>query len=238
MYGPDLAFIHHSAFGDLAKGAAPAIIDRLKQCGHRDGLVIDLACGSGLLAAELVSAGFDVLGVDLSPDMIELARQVCPGGQFVVGSVHQTELPPCVAVVSVGEGLTYLSDPAEELRLDVLFGRIATALEPGGFLIFDAVECARDEAMNYTAQRSGDDWHLSVRVTEDTERRLLTREIDIVRGSGAERSRSREVHYVRTLDPNETKDLLTALGFDVTLSRAYGDMPLAPRRFACIAQKA
>src|SRR5690606_31284179 len=151
---------------------------------------------------------FAVLGVDLSPSMISLARRVSPGARFVIGSVHQVHLPSCVAIAAVGEGLTYLSDPSEELSLERLFARIAAALLPGGVLIFDAVEHARDEAMNYSAERSGDDWNLSVRVTEDTTRSLLKREITIVRGSSGARRRTREVHYVRTLDPIETRESL------------------------------
>lgn len=140
MYESDLAYIHHSAFLELATGAGPAIVDRLRRSGHDQGLVVDLACGSVVLASTLVRAGFDVLGIDLSPAMIGMARKVCPQARFVVGSAHQAEIPPCVAVVSVGEGLTYLSDPDEELRLDILFARVAAALQPGGALILDAVE--------------------------------------------------------------------------------------------------
>ncbi len=50
-YGGDLARIHHAAFGDLAEQAAPRILSWLGAAGIRDGLVVDLGCGSGLWAA-------------------------------------------------------------------------------------------------------------------------------------------------------------------------------------------
>ena len=66
MYGPDLAYIHHAAFLELATGAGFAIVDRLRRSGLGQGLAVDLACGSGVLASTLVRAGFDVLGIDRS----------------------------------------------------------------------------------------------------------------------------------------------------------------------------
>ena len=124
-----------------------------------------------------------------------------------------------------------------ELRLDVLFARVAAALQPGGAFIFDAVARPRDDVMSYTAERSGHDWHLSIDVAEEPQRRLLRRDIIIVRGAGAERSRTREVHYLRTLDPTEVADSLTGLGFEVELAAQYGDMAVPPGRFVCFARK-
>src|SRR5262249_1981689 len=75
------------------------------------GLVIDLGCGSGLLSKPLADAGHDVLGLDLSAAMLALARERVPSGRFVQGSVLTADLPSCVAVAAVGDGLNYLFDP-------------------------------------------------------------------------------------------------------------------------------
>src|SRR5262245_7905127 len=69
-YGDDLAYIHDAGFGELARNAAPFLVEALRRRGICDGLVIDLGCGSGLLARGLSEAGYDVLGIDISSAMI------------------------------------------------------------------------------------------------------------------------------------------------------------------------
>src|SRR5690606_32773514 len=109
-YAADLARIHHEAYGFLARAAAPVVLDALA-AAHPSGLIVDLGCGSGITAAALVDAGYDVLGVDASPDMIALARRTAPGARFAVGSAHAVRLPACVAVTAIGEVVGYAEDP-------------------------------------------------------------------------------------------------------------------------------
>ena len=47
-YRDDLSYIHHVGFGGLAGGAAPGLIGLLREAGIREGLVVDLGCGSSL----------------------------------------------------------------------------------------------------------------------------------------------------------------------------------------------
>jgi len=109
-YREDLAFVHDSGFTGLAEAAAVALLDELGRDGVTRGLVVDLGCGSGVLAQRVAAAGFDVLGIDLSPAQLALARRRVPAGVFRVGSLLFAELPPCVAVAAVGEGFNYLFD--------------------------------------------------------------------------------------------------------------------------------
>src|SRR5205823_10811371 len=90
--------------------AGPVLIAAMRRRGWERGLVIDLGCGSGILSRAMTDAGYDVLGIDLSPAMIALARERVPGGTFRVASLLSTELPGCIAVAAVGEGYNYLLD--------------------------------------------------------------------------------------------------------------------------------
>src|SRR4051794_17200104 len=110
-YRDDLAYIHDAGFGHFARAAAPFLLEALRRQGTRDGLVIDLGCGSGILSEAVSAAGFDVLGVDLSASMLALARRRVPRGEFRQESLLTAELPPCVAVCAVGEGVNYLFAP-------------------------------------------------------------------------------------------------------------------------------
>ena len=74
-YSDDLAYIHDSGYGDFARGAAPALLRALRTSGFQSGLVVDLGCGSGIWAQRLLDAGYKVLGLDISPAMVRLARK-------------------------------------------------------------------------------------------------------------------------------------------------------------------
>jgi SAM-dependent methyltransferase len=68
-YRDDLAYIHDAGFLAWVNSAAPAVLSALRKNGIRRGLVVDVGCGTGVLAAKLTAARFDVLGIDISPAM-------------------------------------------------------------------------------------------------------------------------------------------------------------------------
>src|SRR5438128_5024907 len=101
-YGDDLAYIHDVGFGWFATGAAPGLLEILRQHGVDQGHVVDLGCGSGLWARELVRAGYGVTGIDQSAAMLRLARQRAPAARFNKGSFLSVKLPSCDALTSMG----------------------------------------------------------------------------------------------------------------------------------------
>ena len=108
MYSTDLAYIHDAGFSDFAARAVPELVNILSRNGIRRGLVVDVGCGSGVLAKGLIEAGYDVVGVDVSPAMIRLARARVRRGTFRVGSIATLRLPRCVAVVALNEVVNYV----------------------------------------------------------------------------------------------------------------------------------
>src|SRR5215831_1554392 len=93
MYQRDLAYVHDVGFGRFAEGAAAGVLRILRAAGICGGLVVDLGCGSGLWARRLTDAGYSVLGIDLSADMIALARKRVPEGLFRAGSFLDVDFP-------------------------------------------------------------------------------------------------------------------------------------------------
>ncbi len=61
-YKADLAYIHDVGFSQFAQHAAAGLLDILRRARITRGRVVDLGCGSGIWAAELIDAGYDVLG--------------------------------------------------------------------------------------------------------------------------------------------------------------------------------
>ena len=58
------------------------------------GRVLEIGCGPGRIAAHLAELGLDMFGIDLSPGMIEQARQRHPDLEFRVGQMTALDLPP------------------------------------------------------------------------------------------------------------------------------------------------
>jgi SAM-dependent methyltransferase len=238
-YRHDLAHIHDAGFGSLARGAAPGLLRLLRGSGIRDGLVVDLACGSGIWARTLVEAGYDVLGIDLSPAMIRLARRQAPGAAFRVGSLHRAPLPRCAAVTCVGEGIGYLFDRGRGRDpLPALFARVFAALRPGGLFVFDVVEpAARWAGTAVRGWHAAESWAVLYESREDPHHRLLRRRITTFRRTARSYRRTEEIHLLRLLPRDVVLRGLRAAGFRARAVRRYGSHPLAPQRIAFIARK-
>ena len=61
-YRRDLALVHHLGFGFHADATAAGVLKLLQPVRERDGLVVELGCGSGLLTQYLADAGHRVIG--------------------------------------------------------------------------------------------------------------------------------------------------------------------------------
>jgi len=230
LYQADLAYIHATGFSTLARGAAPEIIRRLRAASaHR---VLDVGCGAGALTALLVEAGFDVMGIDPSPDLLAVAGAAAPTARFIEASVYDIELPACDAILAVGEPLTYHNDSAAaDSKVESFFHAAAAALRPGGLLIFDVIETG-DPSLAGRSWASGDDWAVLVETREDQGARTLVRHIQAFRCVGNLYRRGHEVHNVRLFDADALRGALSDAGFSVEARPAYGAQSLPPRRRA------
>jgi SAM-dependent methyltransferase len=238
-YKKDLAYIHDIGFGDWAIAAAPGILEILASYQLHQGLIVDLGCGSGLSAREFINAGYQVLGIDISESMLEIARKKVPEAEFKIGSLFDTKLPTCHAVTSIGECLNYrFDDNNDHLRRLQLFDRIYNALIPRGIFIFDIVEPGQVEAgiptRNFT---EGEDWIVLVEKKEDREQKILTRRIITFRKVGEYYRRDEEIHRQLLYNAAEIANELRQVGFQVQISRSYGRYNLPKARAALVASK-
>ena len=99
------------------------------------GRILDLCCGTGQLAADLVKRGFRVTGVDGSSEMLRFAEENAPDAEFVLGDARTFDLPPTFdGAVSQFGSLNHVSD-LQELRS--VFERVHRSLLAGGRFLFD-----------------------------------------------------------------------------------------------------
>jgi len=236
LYSNDLAYIHDAGFGRFADRAAPELLRILRRHGitptRTRPTVIDIGCGSGILAAHLASAGYDVLGIDRSAAMIRLARAKAPRARFRVASLVDAALPHSSAVIAIGEIVSYVPGGLPVLRR--FFRRVRAALAPGGVFVFDFIESAARRT--FPPRRfGGPDWALVASATADGSGRILTRRMVTFRKIGGEFRRSREVHRVRIYSRDEIGAALGAAGLAYEMRRSIGRLPLMAGDVAVVA---
>ena len=118
---------------------ADYIQDLLREQGIRDGLVLELGCGTGSLTELLAGKGYDMIGVDNSGDMLQIAmeKREVSGSDilYLLQDMREFELYGTVrAVVSICDSMNYITE--YEYLVQVL-RLVNNYLDPEGILIFD-----------------------------------------------------------------------------------------------------
>lgn len=112
------------------------IVSVLKEYGIHSGVICDLGCGTGKMTRLLAKAGYDMIGVDLSEDMLAIASEQNEEGiLYLCQDMCELELyGTAKAMVSVCDSINYL---LEEDEIIWTLQSVNRYLEPGGILIFD-----------------------------------------------------------------------------------------------------
>jgi predicted TPR repeat methyltransferase len=166
-----LARVYDEIVIDPCHGHWASFLDELWS-GDPEGVcsVLDLCCGTGLLAGELIARGYRVVGVDASEAMLALARERL-GPEVVLSRMTLPDLAVDSgfdAAVCTFDGLNYLTPKELRLTLDAVAG----SLRPAGWLVFDL---HTDAMMNFTianptvaGQSAGNDFVISSVVNAGT----------------------------------------------------------------------
>lgn len=126
----------------------------LEDKGVTSGTMCELGCGTGIMTELFAGAGFDMIGVDKSENMLALANakkeETKSGTLYIHQSMEELELDREVDVfISVCDSINYL---LQESMLFDTFSRVCEYLKPGGYFIFDlkTVYCYRNIIGNQT----------------------------------------------------------------------------------------
>ena len=118
-------------------------VERLRDILHKenifDGLICDLGCGTGAITERLANIGYDMIGIDNSYDMLDIAmeKKYASGNDilYLCQDMREFELYGTVrAIVSGCDGLNYIQDLS---GLEEVFSLVNNYLDPGGLFIFD-----------------------------------------------------------------------------------------------------
>lgn len=104
-----------------------------------DGIVLELGCGTGTMTELLAGYGYDMIGVDYSEEMLDVAMQKrADSGHdilYLLQDMREFELYGTVrAVVSVCDSINYITETKD---LEQVFRLVNNYLDPGGIFIFD-----------------------------------------------------------------------------------------------------
>ena len=213
---------------------ADYIEEHFRKKGIPGKTVLDLACGTGSLTFELAQRGYEMIGVDLSPEMLSEAMEKDMGGveippMFLCQSMDKLDLYGTIdACVCCLDSVNYVTD---RRKLQKAFQRVHLFLMPGGMFIFD---------VNTVEKLAGLDGQVFLDETEDTycvwraeynkRSKLCTYFMDIFRldeESGLW-ERGEELHEERAYTVEELTQFLEQAGFREI--KVYGERRMsAPR---------
>jgi SAM-dependent methyltransferase len=202
--------------------------------------VLELACGTGLLACHVVNEGYDYLGIDLHEEMLAIAQQTAPGGRFQQGDMRHFGSPEKKewdAVLVAGRSFYHLASNADVL--DCLTS-VSRALRPAGILAFEAFDAAQTftnfKNHGHRTIYDGDDYYKrKVRFQRlfDTGWTERARERYTVKKNGVITKFRNEV-VIRAFLPDEIRLLLHVGGFEMLSCTPLAE---APNILVVVAQK-
>lgn len=111
----------------------------LREYQIEDGLLLELGCGTGSMTERLAGYGYDMIGVDCSGEMLDIARKKKERSGhdilYLLQDMREFELYGTVrAAVSICDSMNYI---LEERELEQVFRLVNNYLDPGGIFIFD-----------------------------------------------------------------------------------------------------
>ena len=205
-----------------------AVVDFYQKILDREGVkprtCVDLACGTGSVSVLLAEKGLDVIGVDMSEDMLTVAFDKASDMEnpprFVCQKLQELRLPKGVDLaVCALDSLDYVTDPAD---CQEAVRRVYKALNPGGIFIFDVNTLEKLRAMDGQVWLDEDDDVFCVwRGEFDEETNICSYGMDLFQRQGDVWHRSFEEHREYAYSREQLTVYLKNAGF--THIEVYAD---------------
>ncbi|MEM9272767.1 MAG: class I SAM-dependent methyltransferase [Cyanobacteria bacterium P01_F01_bin.143] len=131
------AWLYNKSEAHLAAARVFPLIEKLliPKLGS-NAKIFDLCCGTGQLSQELLTRGYQVIGLDGSEQMLSYARQNAPNGEFILGDARSFQIEPKSfnAAICTDSALNHMMN-LEDLKL--VFQNIYNILQDDGLFLFD-----------------------------------------------------------------------------------------------------
>lgn len=201
----------------LSKQMVPYIRQLWDQQGVNPKSLLDLACGTGTAALAFARLGIQVTGVDLSDEMLDVARKKRLGKRvnWQQGDMRKLQLSESFdAAICLYDSLNYLLSPSE---FEATILGVARHLRPGGLFIFDVVTeyALAEEWGNGTEVVPDEDLYQIWRSSYDSSTKIAEMNITIFYKDGEHYQKIEEVHHHRAIDRAEVDHALERCGFQL-----------------------
>lgn len=141
-YNTDSSYTEFSKIYDIFMEDVPyekwknQITDILYSYDIKKGIIADLGCGTGTLTRLMADAGFDMIGIDNSADMLSVAlEKSCGEILYLLQDMREFELyGTCAAIISRCDCINYIIEDEDLIKV---FKLVNNYLDPGGLFIFD-----------------------------------------------------------------------------------------------------
>lgn len=230
-----LAAHYDVGWGDFAESSQTFIEKTLLDHGIESGRILELACGTGILAIRLARSGHAVLGIDRSPEMVSIASmkgRYVKGVDFAVADMRNLDLEPEFdATLCMFDSLNYLMTSED---VSGTLKSVSSMLRKNGVFIFDFNRPLIYSAHNgETLRRHVEDGILIQELHYDVARRIARTVFRFPDGDV-------ETHVQRAYELEEIEPLLKAA--KLSMKDCYSDFsrrPVSPvsERLICICQK-
>ena len=194
---------------------ASYIIEILKEYGIEDGIVCELGCGTGKMAKILSDRGYDMIGIDSSADMLDIALESRSNDGRILylnQDMKEMELYGTVrAVISVCDSMNYLLSEDELLTT---FKLVNNYLDPKGIFIFDMntrykyEELLADNVFAENREETSFIWENYY----DEEERVNEYDLTLFVKEGELYRKYEEVHYQKAYDTDAVISLIEKSG--------------------------
>ncbi len=188
----------------------------LTQYGVEDGLVLELGCGTGEMTERLAALGYDMIGVDNSAEMLEIAQEKKDASGhdilYLLQDMREFELYGTVrAVVSVCDSINYVTDREELVRV---FALVNNYLDPGGVFIFDMNTAGKYRELGESViAENRDEGSFIWENWYDEETRINEYDLTLfLRQEDGLYEKYEETHYQRAYEIREIEDALARAG--------------------------
>jgi ubiquinone/menaquinone biosynthesis C-methylase UbiE len=228
-------FYEIGGWGNFSKQYIGLIDQLFNEYGIKRAKILDIACGTGILALALAKQGYSVQGVDISPEMVALAKVKSSGManvSFNVGGMTDFKVADEFDLVTCTfDSLNYLITTDE---LKKMFDCVARSLCKSGLFVFDS-----NPHQHYSSVGNRSENHtigvesFRQEVSYDPDRKEAKTLFKFA--DGAE-----EIHRQRPYDLSELNPIMDNSGFRVIKSMSkFDNSPYnqESNRLICVAQR-
>ncbi|MBE5939708.1 MAG: class I SAM-dependent methyltransferase [Lachnospiraceae bacterium] len=194
------------------------LVGLLKENNISDGLIADLGCGTGTITEFLANEGYDMIGIDLSEDMLNVAldKKYESGNDilYLNQDMREFELYGTVrAIVSVCDSMNYILEDSELLQV---FKLVNNYLDPAGIFIFDMTTEAKYKSVGEgVIAENREDASFIWENTYFYDKKVNRYDITIFeKGDDGRYDKYEETHYQKVYSVSRVKELLTEAGLE------------------------